>query len=254
MAVVKDKGICIRAMDYSESSQLLTFFTHAGGKVSVIAKGSRRVTKSAVSGTIEICSAGDMVYAIKEGQKLGTLTEFNPTFFSSGIRKKLLAINCGFFAAELLNMFTQEYDAHPKLFDEAIVFLKKIDENPDNKAPAFLIIFQFDLLTYTGSLPVTDMCANCKRKFNTASKQYFFSVSGGGFVCRDCESAYVDKKIVSLETAVCLNNPLKSVDASSSALIQTEQLLIDYITYVLERRPKTAQMVLQLMNTLTDTD
>jgi DNA repair protein RecO (recombination protein O) len=249
MAIIKDNGICIRSMDYSESSQILTFFTYAGGKVSVIAKGSRR-TKSSFSGAVELCTSGDMVYSIKEGEKLGTLTEFNPTFFSTGIRKKLLALNCSFLGAELLNMFTQEHDAHPELFEQAVVFLKKLDENPDSKSPAYLIIFQFALLTYTGSLPITDMCANCKRKFNTGSKQYYFSVSAGGFVCRDCESAFVDKKAITLDTAVCLNAPEKALSAKTPALIQTEELLIDYITYVLEKRPRTAQMVLQLMKTI----
>jgi DNA repair protein RecO (recombination protein O) len=249
MELIKDKGICIRSVDYSESSQILTFFTCIGGKISVIAKGSRRTTKSSFSGTIEICSAGDMVYAIREGEKLGTLTEFNPTFFLTGIRKKLLALNCSFFAAELLNMFTQEHDPHPELFDETIAFLKQLDENPDSKTPAFLIAFQFALLTYAGSIPTVDMCVNCKRKFNANSKQYHFSIAGGGFVCRDCESSFHDKKILTPETAGCLNSPKKCMDAKPAALIQAEELLTDYITYVLEKKPRTAQMVLQLFKT-----
>ncbi|MCE5340742.1 MAG: DNA repair protein RecO [Planctomycetaceae bacterium] len=250
MELIKDKGICIRSTDYSESSQILTFFTYAGGKVSVIAKGTRRTTKTSFSGAIEICSAGDMVYSIRDGDKLGTLTEFNPTFFSTGIRKKLLALNCSFFAAELLNLFTREHDPHPELFEEAMTFLKKLDENPDSKVPMFLMAFQFDLLTYTGSMPTTDMCVNCKRKFNTGSKQYYFSVAGGGFVCRDCESAFADKKLITLETAVCLNNPEKCADVKPAALIQAEELMIEYITYVLEKRPRTVQMILQLIRTI----
>ncbi len=246
MELIKDKGICIRSVDYSESSQILTFFTYAGGKVSVIAKGSRRTTKSSFSGTIEICSAGDMVYSIREGEKLGTLTEFNPTFFSTGIRKKLLALNCSFFAAELLNLFTREHDRHPELFNEAIIFLHKLDENPDSKVPSLLIAFQFSLLTYAGSMPTTDMCVNCKRKFNTGSKQYYFSVSGGGFVCRDCGLTFANKKSITLEAAMCLNNPEKCADVKPAALVQAEELLIEYITYVLEKKPRTAQMILQL--------
>lgn len=246
MELIKDKGICIRSVDYSESSQILTFFTYNGGKVSVIAKGSRRTTKSSFSGTIEICSVGDMVYSIRDGEKLGTLTEFNPTFFSTGIRRKLLALNCGFFAAELLNLFTQDHDRHPELFEQAVMFLKNLDQNPDSRAPAFLISFQFALLTYAGSMPTIDMCVSCKRKFNTGSKQYYFSVSGGGFVCRDCQTAFADKKTLTPEAAMCLNDPEKCTDAKPAAIVQAEELLIEYITYVLEKQPRTAQMVLQL--------
>jgi DNA repair protein RecO (recombination protein O) len=249
MPLIKDKGICIRSTDYSESSQILTFFTCEGGKVSVIAKGARR-TKSSFGGAIEICSAGDMVYSIKEGEKLGTLTEFNPTFFSTGIRKKLLAVNCSFFAAELLNLFTQEHDPHPELFDESMTFLKRLDENADNKVPAFLIAFEFAMLTYTGSIPITDRCANCKRTFGEDWKQYYFSISARGLICRDCEAAFVDKKAITLETAVCLNDTQKCENSKSAVLLQAEELLVEYITYVLERKPRTAQMVLQLMKSV----
>ena len=49
----KDTAICIRALDYSESSQIVTFFTRATGKVDAIAKGSKR-TGSRFDGPIEI--------------------------------------------------------------------------------------------------------------------------------------------------------------------------------------------------------
>ncbi|HBG28680.1 MAG: DNA repair protein RecO [Planctomycetes bacterium GWF2_41_51] len=246
MALIKDKGICIRSTDYSESSQILTFFTAASGKISLIAKGSRRA-KSSFSAPIEICSVADLVYSLRENEKMGTLTEFNPTFFSIGIRKKLLAINCAFFAAELLNLFTKEHDPHPELFDESVTFLKRLDENPEDKILPFLIMFEISLLTYAGSLPMTDICANCKRKFDANWKQYFFSITAGGLVCRDCEPAYIDKKMLPYQSAMILNQPQKISDAQKTSLVQIEELLIEYMTYVLEKKPRTADMILRLI-------
>src|SRR4030042_2470103 len=105
----KDKGICIRTTDYSETSQILTFFTADTGKLSLIAKGAKR-PKSSFGGPVQLLTAGDMVFSVRGGEKLGTLTEFNPTFFSSALRKKLFALNCALFVAELLNLFTKELD------------------------------------------------------------------------------------------------------------------------------------------------
>lgn len=249
MALIKDKGICIRSTDYSESSQILTFFTLSSGKISLIAKGSRR-TKSPFSAPIEICSVADLVYSLRENEKMGTLTEFNPTFFSVGIRKKLLALNAAFFAAELLNLSTKEHDPHPELFEQSVLFLQRLDENPENKVLPFLILFELSLLMYAGSQPLTDICANCKRKFDANWKQYYFSISAGGLVCRDCEPAFIDKKILPYEAALILNTPQKIFDAQKTALIQIEELLIDYMTYVLEKKPRTAQMILQLIKTI----
>ncbi|MBU2597098.1 MAG: DNA repair protein RecO [Planctomycetes bacterium] len=246
MMLKKDRGICIRTTDYSESSQILTFFSRDNGKIGVIAKGSRR-PKSSFTGTIEICTIGDMVFSHRDNEKLGTLTEFNPTFLGLDIRKKLLALNCAYFVAEMLNLFTKELDPHPALFDEAALFLQKLQENPPDKILPFLILFEFALLEQTGSQPLCDSCANCKRKFDAGWKQYFFSHSAPGLVCRDCEPAFVDKKIITPDCAACLNQPAKVLNAKPAVLGDVGEILIEYITNVIERPPKTAPMILELI-------
>ena len=246
MPLKKDKGLCIRTTDYSESSQILVFFTRDHGKIGAIAKGSRRL-KSSFTGTIEICTIGDMVFSLRDREKLATLTEFNPTFLGLVIRKKLLALNCAFFAAELLNLFTKELDPHPELFDQAVFLLQNLGDNPDDKILPFLILFEFAVLSLTGSAPLCDICANCKRKFGADWKQYFFSASTRGILCRDCESAFVDKKMIPVECAACLNQPSKILSAQQQTLIKVEEILIEYITSVLERPPRTADMVLRLI-------
>ena len=55
--LVKDSGICIKAVDYSETSQIVTLFTYHNGKVQAIAKGSKR-KKSSFEGQIEIFTKG----------------------------------------------------------------------------------------------------------------------------------------------------------------------------------------------------
>ena len=245
----KDKGICVRTTDYSESSQILVFFTAQNGKLSVIAKGTRRA-KSSFSGPIELCTAGDMVFSLKDGEKLGTLTEFNPTFLGFALRKKLFAINCGFFACELLNLFTKELDPHPAMFDETIIFLRKLEDNPDNKILPFLILFQFAILNETGSMALCDCCANCKKKFTGNWQHFYFSSSANGLICRDCESAFIDKKKISGQCARYLNQPAEIPGCDGKVLVEMQNLLMEYITHILERPPRTAPMILKLTNTL----
>ncbi len=55
--LTKDFAICIRAADFSETSQIVTLFTRATGKIKAIAKGSKR-PKSKFDGPIEIFSYG----------------------------------------------------------------------------------------------------------------------------------------------------------------------------------------------------
>jgi DNA repair protein RecO (recombination protein O) len=77
--LTKDTAICIRAIDYSETSQILTFFTRDTGKIGAIAKGSKR-PKSSFGGPFEIFSYGRIVFAESNKDKLSTLTEFETDF------------------------------------------------------------------------------------------------------------------------------------------------------------------------------
>jgi DNA repair protein RecO (recombination protein O) len=243
----KDKGICIRTTDYSETSQILVFFTADTGKLSVIAKGAKR-PKSSFGGPVELLTAGDMVFSVRDSDKLSTLTEFNPTFFSFAIRKKLLALNCALFSAELLNLFTKDFDPHRVVFDEALVFLQKLEQGSDNEALGRLILFEFVLLKETGSQPVCDRCINCKRKFDGSWEQCYFTASANGFICRDCEAAFPDKRVVTIEAAKCLNQLQGIMQAERAVLVSIQNLLIEYITHVLERPPRTAMTILRLIN------
>jgi len=110
--LTKDTAICIRAVDFSETSQIVTFFARAAGKISAIAKGSKR-PKSAFDGPIEIFSYGKIVFADSNKEKLATLTEFESAYGGpgfSGLSSNLFTLNCCLFSTELLNKFTHEPD------------------------------------------------------------------------------------------------------------------------------------------------
>jgi len=125
--LTKDLAICIRAVDYSETSQIVTLFTRQAGKISAIAKGSKR-PKSAFDGPIEVFSHGKIVFSDSNREKLATLTEFEQQTGFSNLASNLFALNCCFFAAELVDKLTNDYDPHPELFDSFLRFLQNTNE------------------------------------------------------------------------------------------------------------------------------
>ncbi|MBA7704832.1 DNA repair protein RecO [subsurface metagenome] len=125
--LTKDLAICIRAVDYSETSQILTLFTRQAGKISAIAKGSKR-PKSAFDGPIEVFSHGKIVFSDSNKEKLATLTEFEQQTGFSSLASNLFALNCCFFATELVDKLTNDYDPHPELFDSFLRFLQNTNE------------------------------------------------------------------------------------------------------------------------------
>lgn len=248
----KDNAICIRTVDYSETSQIVTFFTKDSGKISAIAKGAKRA-KNNFDGPIEIFAKGQIVYTGSNKQGLATLTEFQQQLPFSHLGKDLYTLHCASFAAELLNLLTEERDRHSFLFDTFISFLENLRSTENTLA--FLIIFQMSLLKEIGLAPILDHCINCKTQMyhghlgrDTRAPglyhELYFSNESNGLICRDCQGSFPDKIRVSKAVVDCLIDMKKLERAEKKILTEIEKLLIDYFTYNLGKKPKMAKYVL----------
>jgi len=243
-------AICIRAVDFSETSQIVTFFTKANGKISAVAKGSKR-PKSAFDGPIEIFSHGNIVFSDSNKEKLATLTEFESASGTRGftdLSSDLFVLNCCYFAAELLNKTTHDYDPHPELFDSFLQFLKDANERRDTLHTSqdtlvLLILFQLALLKEVGLQPILNSCANCKssRESQTTSHEIYFSSTANGIICKDCETSFPDKIRLSQPAANCLSNLKLITEANKKTLNEIESVLIGHFTELLGHKPKMAK-------------
>jgi len=256
--LTKDLAICIRALDYSETSQVVTFFTRQTGKIGAIAKGSKR-PNSAFGGPIDMLSHGKIVFSDSSGksdssrEKLATLTEFEPTYGQPGLtstQSDLLVLNCCLLAAELLNHLTDDYDPHPELFDGFLQFLQDVQGNSDkSQILALSILFQLQLLKEVGLQPILSYCVNCKTRYEhrVSSIQYpvYFSSSANGLVCRDCEPAFPDKLKLTADASACLTNLAQIPRASEKTLREIQKVLVHHFTQLLGRPPKMAKYVLK---------
>jgi DNA repair protein RecO (recombination protein O) len=249
--LTKDSAICLRAIDYSETSQIVTFFTKAAGKIDAIAKGSKR-PKSPFDGPIEVLSHGSIVYIDPASEKLATLTEFQQQPALVYLHKNLFVLYACLFAAELLNNLTHDHDPHPELFDSFLQFLHNANEQHSaNKQRrdilALLILFQLTLLKEIGLQPILSHCANCKTQYMTRNNQYeiYFSSSANGLICRDCESSFPDKIKLTKDASACLSALKKIPDSAEKTLKEIEKVLVHHLTELLGRTPKMARHILK---------
>jgi len=264
--LTKDTAICIRALDYSETSQIATFFARETGKISAIAKGSKRPKSY---GPIEVFSYGKIVVFVPAGEKLATLTEFDQQSNFSALAGNLFVLHCASFAAELVNLLTNDYDPNPQLFDSFLQFLQNINESqltshePLRRTPnggvtshelSSLILFQLSLLKEIGLQPVLNACVNCKTRHErlrrmpdggATSDEFYFSSCANGLICRDCEASFPDKIGLSNSAADCLGNLKLLVDADEKTLNEIEKILVHHFTEILHRPPKMAKHILK---------
>jgi DNA repair protein RecO (recombination protein O) len=247
--LTKDTAICIRAVDYSETSQIITFFTRANGKISAIAKGSKR-PKSAFDGPLEVFSYGKIVFSDTAREKLAILTEFHQQPALTSLSSNLFTLHCVSLAAELVNNLTDEYDPHPQLFDAFLQFLKNSNDIQDTPQASrdnliLLILFQLTMLNEIGLRPVLSFCANCKNKFHNDWPHTYFSHSVNGLICRDCEASFPDRLSLSGAAAEALSNLKLLPDADKKILNELERLLINHFTEILHRPPKMSKYILK---------
>jgi len=244
--LTKDQAICIRTVDFSETSQIVTFFARASGKIGAIAKGSKR-PKSSFDGPIEMLSHGRIVFAASSKDKLATLTEFESAADSPMLRHNLFNLNCCLFGAELVNLLTDEHDPHPNLFDSFGDFLHNA-ENAESKCEmlALLILFQLALLKEAGLGPILDHCTNCKTTSDIQHPTYdtYFSSSANGLICRNCENAYHDKLRLTKKAAATLTNLKLLAQSDENTLNEIEKLLVYHFTELTHRQPKMAKYIL----------
>jgi len=249
--LTKDLAICIRAVDYSETSQIVTFFTRETGKIGAIAKGSKR-PKSSFDGPIEILAHGEIVFTDSSREKLATLTEFQQQPVLLNLRKNLLALYCCYFAAELLNSLTHDYDPHAELFDGFLQFLQNSNEQQTatedrRRVLSLLILFQLTLLNDVGLQPILNHCANCKTKYDMRNTkyEYYFSSSANGLICKDCEMSFTDKIRLNKEVAGCLANLQQIPTSTEETLVKIEKVMVRHFTDLLGHPPKMAKYIVK---------
>src|SRR3982751_5647312 len=107
MSLARDKCICLRKVEYSETSQILLLFSREHGLLRAIAKGAHRRTKAGASkfdGGLDLLDLGDAVFSLRLEKDLATLTEWSLRDGHLELRSNLRALYLGQYAAELCSL------------------------------------------------------------------------------------------------------------------------------------------------------
>ena len=186
MAIFTDIAVCLRKLDYSETSQVLTLFAAGHGLVRVIAKGQKRSTKTRVAVGVDLLEMGQAVWSAGPGAVeggLSTLREWRQQEVFANVRGDLGAVTAGQYAAELIVSLLAEADPHPEMFEVLCKFLGHIGRGRGNLAS--LVRLMWLVLHYTGHLPQWERCGVCGRGVE-AGEAAFFGLNTGGLVCTGC--------------------------------------------------------------------
>jgi DNA repair protein RecO (recombination protein O) len=243
MAAEKALALVIRTTDWSETSRIATLWTREFGKVRALAKGGRRL-KSNFESALDLLTLCSIVFLRKSSGSLDLLTEAQVVERFPQLRTDLPALYAGYYIAELLADWTEDYDPHPLLFEEARDALRTLGTIPGRTGPR-LARFELVLLRELGYHPRLKHCAACGRPVESppAGRRLVFSSAAGGIVCPACQPGQRERRPISPDAWLALQALSESGEAwrrewPAAVRAEVRQLLGQYVTYLLGRQPR----------------
>ena len=198
MQFQRTPAICLHKVDFSETSQVLRFFTPEAGKINCIAKGSKR-KKSAFLAPFELLSLYDLIRIEKRPGTLDILTKAERVRSFTKLRTDYPRFVAACYGAEFVDEFAPEGQPIDGLYQQLVVLLERLEAG----VPAADAVFSFEAQSFRslGYLPRLRECGVCRKA--TARPDLYFSVRDGGALdpeCRPKEERWFPVRRASLES------------------------------------------------------
>jgi len=177
MSNLRFKGIVIKSIDYKESDKILTILTFEKGKITVIAKGVKKV-RAKLSHATRLLYCGN--FEIIEAKNRKILTDASIIADYTNISSDLKKFYYAAHYVEIASMAVMEEQP-----DEDVVrlLLNTLYMLAKDKVEMKLltVLYEMRMVALNGFAPNMDSCTLCGKK----EKSMKFSIKEGGLVCCD---------------------------------------------------------------------
>ncbi len=140
----KTEGIVLKRRNFGEADRILTVFTKDRGKISVLAKGVRRIT-SRRAGNVELLNRVSIFLHQTRGMPI--LTEAVSLDTYQKLKEDLTLSTVAFHILELVDKLTAENQESYSLYFNLTQVLKKLEEKPRQ---IFIRAFEVKILSLMG--------------------------------------------------------------------------------------------------------
>jgi len=146
----KLEAIILSRREFGEADAYLTVFSKSKGKLSLIGKGIRKATSRRAPHLTTFSHSEIYVHETSGGNLIIAQAKVFDAFSSIG--EDIKKVGLAFYAAELVNRLTREYQEHRLAFERLLLFLENLNARSLPADPYSQIIksFQSDLLQVLG--------------------------------------------------------------------------------------------------------
>jgi len=178
------EGVCLRRIDFSNTSQVAAFLTTDSGRLSFLAKGVTRAPRQGIRTALDLLGRYEIVYTTRRSGSLHNLTYRwlrERPYRPGGAVEGLL---CGYYGAELVLSFVPEGVPCPSLYAALVRALRGFRSG--ERLGAGVLMLELAVLKEHGSCPTFASCAECGGPLPPRGAVLFSSAAGGP-LCPRCE-------------------------------------------------------------------
>ena len=248
--VYQTEAIIIKRIKLGEADRILTLYTPDLGKLKAVAKGTRR-PQSKLGGHVELLTHSRLMLA--RGRNLDIITQAQTINNFLPIKDDLERISRGLYIAELVDSLTGEHIEDRRLFNLVLETLHQLSQANDYEP--ILRYFELRLLDHLGYRPQLQQCTECSSPLKPDTN--FFSPSQGGVLCHDCgfhEPAARPLSLNALKVMRLWQNcdyaNARRVKINPELSAELEQVMREYIKYLLEKQLKSTAWLDKLKGTI----
>jgi DNA repair protein RecO (recombination protein O) len=177
--MMKTEGIIIRTQDYGESNKIITVLTQGYGKISLMARGARKM-KSRLSSVVQLFTYGQFLFFKGSAKSMGNLSQGEVIHSFRDLRQDLTKTAYAAYCAEWMDKVLTHDEPGGYAFQLLLQTFEYLAE--DKNASVLARLFEMKMLTLAGYKPQVDACVRCGRQ----EGHFGFSVPEGGFLCDHC--------------------------------------------------------------------
>ena len=251
MTFERTPAVCLHKVDFSETSQVLRFFTPTRGRISCIAKGAKR-KKSAFLAPFEVLAVYDLIRIEKRPGTLDILTAAERVRVFPALRRDFNRFSAACYAAQAVDEFTHDYLAVEGLYEILLETLERLDA--DTPIPDAVFSFEARLLRVLGFAPRLRECGLCRKTIVRSELQ--FSVLDGGVVCLECRAhdprAMLVRRAATESIARFMEGEMPKKPMDRMLVVEMRKILDLVIHTHLERELKSARFMREAMTPKAD--
>lgn len=242
MTLITTDALVLQTIPFRESSLIVRVFTREQGKISVIAKGARRM-KSSLRGFLEPLNHIEIIYYYKSTRDIQILTKVHlvASYLSGNYDLENNAF--GLALLETVDRVVHSHQHDHEIFDCSAEHLQQMDSTPD-LSQLLYVRFLLSLTKILGYQIGVHQCFRCQKQLSDA----VYDTDNAQLICMDCGRQFSPGHRIKENEMFFLKDPGNKATYPHINPNRLMRLLIHYLSYHLDIQLKLKS--LQLLSDL----